>query len=139
VCKLEGRVQPVDTVFVYYGGHGATVEGKGHYLTMQHDWTAGRPGLGRKELFSELRKLNARHLVVLTDCCSETIRDVFGKEAPLPKASWPVLDCLFFHHKGVTDINACQKSAFSWFYNNEQEAGGAFTLALGPRLCSNTD
>jgi hypothetical protein len=108
---------------------------------MHHDLKARQPGLGRNELFDELQKLNVRHIVVLSDCCSATIRGVFGKEAPLPKASWPVLDCLFFHHKGVTDINACQQDAFSWFHSNgeeeqEAEAGGAFTLALGPLFCT---
>jgi hypothetical protein len=133
---LKGQVTTADTVLVYYAGHGATLEGKGHHLTLHHDANAGRPDLARQALLDEMKRLNARQVVVLTDCCSVLVARARGTEAPLPEASWPVLDCLFFHHQGVTDINACQANAFSWYHDDGKQAGGLFTLALGPLLCT---
>ncbi len=135
--KQKQNVKPEDVLLFYYGGHGATLGDQGHCLTMFHD--DGGPYLSRKELLEAMKDLNARHIVVLTDCCSVVISPEQGSEMPLPKASWPVIDCLLFQHKGVTDINACQQNAFSWFYNNDKEAGGAFTLALAPLLCTRKD
>jgi hypothetical protein len=132
--ELAGKVKSEDTLLFYYAGHGATIGERGHCLTMFHDGAG--PYLARKELLDAMKDLKARHVVVLTDCCSADIRGVFGKEERLPEASWPVIDCLLFQHRGVTDVNACQQNAFSWFSNTGDEAGGAFTLALAPLLCT---
>lgn len=130
------KVQPHDTLAFYYAGHGDSTKADGHRLTM----AAGK--LNRKDLLTAMRECKPRLAVVLTDCCSKTAPGVKAKAVPVPPvATWPVMDCLFFNHRGVTDINGCQEDAFSWCYVDKagNDCGGTFTLALVPLLCSRLD
>jgi hypothetical protein len=100
----------------------------------------GAGNLMRKDLVKAMQTLNPRLVVVLTDCCSKVVPPpkFGGAVAPPPKATWPVMDCLFFHHQGVVAINGCQADSFSWCYADKDGGprGGTFTLALVPLLCS---
>ncbi len=116
-----------DTLLFYYSGHGATLGAKGHVLNMTHGH------LLRNDLLREMRALDPRLIIVLTDCCSkETVAKNVGGPLPAnPRATWPVMDHLFFSHKGLTDINGCQADAFSWCISDDEgPRGGTFTVAL---------
>jgi hypothetical protein len=130
--KLQGKVRSVDTLFCHYSGHGQTRGGE-HVLVMKHG------ELPRSKLRSALQALGGRLVVLTSDSCSDVPKRPQGRALPpLPKASWPVLDTLFFHHQGVTDINGCQQGAFCWNYYgpDKKDQGGVFTLALARLLCA---
>jgi hypothetical protein len=123
-----------DTLLFYYTGHGANFGAMGHGLTMTH----GR--LLRNDLLRGMKALNPRLVVVLTDCCSKEVlpKSKAGAVPAPPRASWPVMDQLFFSHQGVADINGCQADSFSWCFDDDKGVarGGTFTVALVPLLCS---
>jgi hypothetical protein len=136
---LSGKVRPDDTLLFYYSGHGATYpQSGGHAMTLHHGDGPRQRALFRAEVRQAMIGLNARHAVLLTDCCSKIPESVKAKivREP-PKASWPLIDILFFHHRGLTEINGCQEDALSWCYSDRQgEKGSTFTLALVPLLCT---
>jgi hypothetical protein len=136
---LKGQVRPDDTLLCYYSGHGATLADQGgQCLAMTHDLNTTRVFLARKDLRLAMESLSPRLTVILTDCCSKVLGGVRGKAiTPPPPAKWPAMDFLFFQHRGVTDINACQEDALAWSYTDDKgvSKGGAFTLALVPLLC----
>ncbi len=123
-----------DTLFFFYSGHGATLGAKGHCLTMTHGV------LARNDLLRAMQALNPRLIVALTDCCSKEVlaKNRAGRIPPNPRATWPVMDQLFFSHKGVADINGCEADSFSWNFGDDQGVakGGTFTVALTPLLCA---
>ncbi|MFO0905748.1 MAG: caspase family protein [Pirellulales bacterium] len=139
---LRGKVRENDSVFVYYSGHGATLlNDGGHALTLHHDQRTQSRFLLRSEVLEAMRSSSPRLRVLLTDCCSKIPEQLRGRLLPAaPKATWPVMDTLFFQHQGLTDINGCQPNAFSWSYwDADGPKGGTFTLALVPLLCTKRD
>src|SRR5262249_6544525 len=132
--SLAGKVKAEDTLLCYYTGHGDLHPREGHRLTMTHGT------LSRKDLRTQAEALKPRLVVLLTDCCAQAPPGGARARAlpSLPRATWPVMDCLFFHHDGLTDINGCQNGAFAWNYFDDKEnpKGGSFTLALAPLLCA---
>jgi len=139
---LKGKIRPNDTLLFYYTGHGATFPDQGgHALTMHHDNVNARPFLFRNDLRQEMLQLQPRLAVIITDCCSKIPDNTRAPQlADLPKATWPVIDQLFFQHAGFVDINGCQGNALSMCYADRQgPKGGTFTLALVSLLCTKRD
>jgi hypothetical protein len=132
--KQAGKVRPMDTVFFYYSGHGATDKDNGHILKMKSG------DLPRSELKKLLEDLQAHNTILITDCCDAPLPPAFmGNPMPSPPpAEWPVLDGLLFQHQGLTDINSCQTGTKAWCYADERgiHRGGVFTLALAKLLCA---
>ncbi|MFO0819480.1 MAG: caspase family protein [Pirellulales bacterium] len=140
--SLAGKIRPNDTLFFYYTGHGATFPNQGgHALTMHHDNVNTRPFLFRRDLRQAMEQLRPRLAVIITDCCSKIPENTRAPQLPdLPKATWPVIDLLFFQHAGFVDINGCQEDALSMCYADQQgPKGGTFTLALVSLLCTKRD
>lgn len=130
--NLRGRVRPEDSLLFFYTGHGAATVKRGHILTMT------RGELDRKQLREAMTALRPRLTIILSDACSRLKREFRGVEVKSPpKATWPVMDCLFFNHEGVTDINGCGPNSFGWCHRDEMKVprGGTFALALVPLLC----
>jgi hypothetical protein len=133
--KLRGKVRDIDTVFCHYSGHGTTRDGK-HVLTL----TSG--DLPRARLRSALTALKVRQVVLTSDACSNDATQAEGRAMKrLPDADWEVLEMLFFHHRGVTDINGCQNGAFCWNYAGpgKKPLGGVFTLSLARLMCGKVE
>jgi hypothetical protein len=126
VSAIRGLpIGPDDTLLVYYTGHGATVEGRGHVLTMAHG------NLLRSDLRAIMAKKRARLSVLLTDCCSSLVKPrkeppVMGAPAPVAKVS-PMLRCLLLQHSGVVDLTSSSYGEASW---SRPGTGGLFTAAL---------
>jgi hypothetical protein len=118
-------------LFFYYSGHGATIEGRGHALTMSHG------NLLRSDLRAILAQRRPRLSVVLTDCCASLVKPRKeppqpGAPAPRPEVS-PVLRCLLLEHQGVVDVTS---SSYGETYWSRQGTGGLFTSALTTPLGS---
>ncbi len=136
-AALRGTIAAKDSLLFYYSGHGAA-DDSGQFLALEHD-RADRAWLYRSRLREAMAACSPRQMILLTDCCSKEVTRAPAEDPPaVPKATWPVMDCLFFHHAGVTDINGCQQDAFSWIYDDGAGAprGSTFTLALVPLLCA---
>lgn len=131
-----------DTLFVYIGGHGATVGGK-------HAFQFTGNGVGREEFVprDDVRELienkRARLAVLMTDTCSdiqtlplkrlkkdEDIK-AFGVEfgvAPAgPRGAVPCFEKLFLKSAGVVDINSSYEGTMAWSFSGND---GVFTQAL---------
>lgn len=123
------RVNRNDTIWFFYGGHGATDRDEGHFLA------TSRGNISRRKLRAALEKTNARNIVITTDACSSP--GVFNY---LPKrrspAEWKAFEQLFFQHRGVTDITAATAPQFAWTNSKD---GGFFSQALARMFCEPVD
>jgi hypothetical protein len=119
-------------LFVYYSGHGANDRQTGeHVLTLKNG-----DMIRRTELLSWMRAKKAGLYVLLTDCCSNEmnlpsslIADREGVPRKVPKGDQitPVLEHLFFRHRGLVDITAAQDGASALC---NPYLGGFFTHSL---------
>jgi len=123
------RLSPSDTLFCYYGGHGAfdpqraagDPSGGHHFQIPSGD-------LMRKTLMKHLLDKGARLTVLITDTCNVRSRaNVHIPEAPgAPAPETPTaLEILLLQHSGVVDISASSRGQFSW---NNATVGGWFTF-----------
>lgn len=128
----------MDTVLVYYCGHGATdvnadpfpsQKTSGHYLALTH----GRP-LFRSTVREALARSRPRLTIVLTECCSNV-----SPVAPLAAA--PGMDpglahSLFLRTRGVVDITAATYDPRTGVEESAvtDPAGGYFTRSLEQTL-----
>lgn len=118
-------VDPNDSLFVYFSGHGAYVRDRGQVLRMK-----GGELLQRSELLSELKAKGPRLVVLVTDACSNII-----EESRYPKYAYSMAEgidhdvCryLFFRHRGVVDIHAASPGQESVAI---QGTGSLFTKSL---------
>ena len=121
------KTGPADALFVYYSGHGVTIDNK-HYLWLQN----GKAGkLERQTLLAEMGKTKPGLKVLATDCCSNRVASKLPAEGqtrdlqPPAKAS-PTAGNLFFRARGTMDMTAATlEESFG-----DDERGGYFTFAL---------
>lgn len=119
------QVDPNDSLFVYFTGHGAYVADRGQVLRMK-----GGELLQRSELLSQMREKGARLTVLITDACSNIIQDKLGARLAYSMADGIDHDAcryLFFRHRGVVDIHAASPGQESVAL---QGKGSLFTKAL---------
>ena len=117
---------PNDVLLLYYSGHGATFEGRGHALTTSHG------NLMRSTVRSAMEARRPRLTVVLTDCCASLIKPrrmppTPGAPAPAPPRLSPLMRCLFLRHQGTVDVTSSSFGETSW---SNSDIGGFFTKAL---------
>jgi hypothetical protein len=117
---------PNDVLLLYYSGHGATVEGRGHVLTTSHG------NLARSTLRSVMESRRPRLTVLLTDCCATVLRlrnlpMAPGAAPPAPPQLSPLMRCLFLQHRGTVDVTSSSFGESSW---STVQTGGFFTRAL---------
>lgn len=122
------RPGPQDTVFFYYAGHGATEQGRGHFLKM----CAGR--LFRSTLRQEIERHNVRQKIIMTESCSNIIPSMHMAMKPGSNTGdWDTLEQLFFSGSGTVDVNSCKPGQVA-------RAGGGtgalWTHCLSDVLCN---
>jgi hypothetical protein len=135
----DAALTPEDTLFVYYSGHGANLaREQGHYLLAANEGVRPKEQwLARAELLDNCRMLKPQLLALLTDCCDNVLdRHVPFKRDRLPRATWPVIESLFFQAKGESDINSCPYDSFAWTHNDKLGNGAVFTYELARLLCT---
>jgi hypothetical protein len=119
------RVQPNDTLFVYFSGHGAYDNFGRHVLAL----ASGR--LDRIYLMGRLKARNARLTVLMTDACSGEI-PIEPEAAPKLDTRNGVLVSLLLRHAGVVDVNAATRGQLGWC--SSSGPGSWFTYVFY-RLC----
>jgi hypothetical protein len=139
---------PNDTIFFFYGGHGAITADKGHALSLTNAGTVAEKYLARDEIRKALQKRNPALAVVITDCCANikpplkppptsdaAPLQVPAEPAPPPPEIAPVVRNLFLQAQGVVDINSCSPGQLAVGYAGFQgQYGGVFTRALSDLL-----
>lgn len=136
-------VSNLDTLFVYYGGHGAHDEihatpgdpSQGHFFQIPTG------NLWRRDLWQAMATKNARLTVLITDTCNK--KGSFLPESPFNYGEQSVaetgrsaLETLLLGYRGVVDINGASPDQFGWC---QPDQGGWFTLHLGDVLSENND
>lgn len=144
-----------DSIFVFYGGHGATESEVGHVLLPQAlPQPGGEPSsvgakLPRSELSDLVGKKPHKFICMVTDACSSKIeisRPVGAPTATAPATEEKAIVTVMLNNKGFLDINAST-------YDKEENkgelavytpAGGVMTLAFldlagGPKSAVDAD
>jgi len=131
------RIRRGDTIFIYYSGHGAIIDGQ-HYLAMSHNGLGNQSGyLSRGTLWKAIEKQAPNLGIVITDCCANRLR---GRSVPQIAGAgnnWFIFTDLFFGLRGKVDINSSKPGQYS---GCDEERGGGFvtnafveTLVLPPQ------
>ena len=98
----ELPVEPNDTVFLYFTGHGAYVRERGQVLKMSD----GELVL-RNEILDLLKGKGARLTILITDACSNIVEPhVLAQMKEAEGIDHDVCRYLFFRHRGVVDLHA---------------------------------
>ncbi len=146
----ELRVDPQDTILVYYNGHGYVDDKNGHHH-LQLDEQIRDRDLPRATLTGALRAKSCRLRMLITDTCSQSISDLASSDATISglgkvvpteeKRKQQYVKDLFLQHEGFLDITAASPE-------KEQIAlgtgggpgglGGFFTHALTKRSLTET-
>lgn len=141
--RWQDKIKPDDTLLVYYAGR-SEITDQGRRLF------PGKTGqVDVPVLKTSLAALKPRQLVIVTDSLQAaearlepvTTAALGDNLVSLPlKASWPVVDALFFHHRGVTEIHAVQADA-RWLLTEagKKPQGSLFSLTLIPLLCQKAE
>lgn len=135
---IENRnVQPNDTIFIYFNGHGY-VDGNEHFLKINDS----RP-TPRRYLTDSLSKQNCRLKMLITDTCSSDLiiekkdENLSTKIESKPRSQQQhYLQHLFYKHEGMLDITAASPGQDAWSNNI---LGGYFTNALSASIGSDAD
>lgn len=138
--KINGlAIQPADTLFVFYQGHGnydpqappGSIE-QGHFLSM-----SDRP-FPRHKLMEQLLAKSPRLLIFLSDCCNVVgylpePQEYRFESRTREVAGWSNYEELLFCHRGIIDATASSRDEFSWFSGEE---GGWFTTTYMTKVRS---
>ena len=121
-----GDVNPGDTVFFYYSGHGGFDPVKGHFMALDGKL---ENSLLRSELRAAILKCNARLAVIFTDCCADVVELPPLAQAPavakgLASKRTMMMNSLFFLQKGIVDVNASSQGQVA---EGKESFGGYFT------------
>jgi hypothetical protein len=122
------KLTPDDAVAVFYFGHGEyDADADQHKLVL-----GARPDkLARDDLVAALHASTASLKVLITDCCSNTVKKPLPQEerqfkTEPPTKLDPMYGCLFFQHRGLVDVTAADRGTFAFY----DDSGGVFTTAL---------
>lgn len=123
-AKIDAMaVEPSDTLFCYFTGHGAYVRERGQVLRM-----AGGEVVPRAELLERMKSKNARLTILITDACSNIVEPrVFASIREAEGIDHDVCRYLFFRHRGVVDLHAAAPGEEAVALN---ETGSLFTSSL---------
>lgn len=124
LAKIDAmEVQPDDTVFCYFTGHGAYMKERGQVLRM-----ADGDLVLRSDLLERMKAKGARLTVLITDACSNVIEPRAFAAMMLPEGiDHDVCRYLFFRHRGVVDLHAAAPGEEAVALNGD---GSIFTSAL---------
>lgn len=102
LAKFYGRVEPQDTVFVYFSGHGVILDQRSNDIQLQ---TCDNQLISRQRLADEVNGLPARLKILITDCCSSfsPFEVAEGSDEVIP---WSTLYFLLLRHEGFVNITA---------------------------------
>ena len=119
--KFAATVQPEDTVFVHFSGHGAMV-GKDQIQILQF---CDEKPLMRTEWAESIGALNCRLKIFITDCCS-SFSETEVAEGDDPVTPWSTLYHLLVLHEGFVNVTAASPGESAW----ATPIGGYFTVNL---------
>ena len=120
---------PTDSVFCYFGGHGAfdPRHGRGD-PSGGHFFQIPGGDLRRRDLWNALRSKPSRLTVLISDSCNiesrvwlRAVMHMRQYETDQPTA----LEVLLLHHRGVVDINSSSHGQYAWC---DRKLGGWFTF-----------
>jgi hypothetical protein len=122
------KVDPGDTVFFYYSGHGGFDSVKGHFMAQDGKLANA---LLRSELRAAIMNCKPRLAVIITDCCSNIIPlppltpvPPVIKALTLRNIPTGIINDLFFRPEGIVDVNACSQGQEA---AGKERVGGFFT------------
>jgi hypothetical protein len=136
-------VSSVDTLFVYFGGHGAydkqrAPEGdvsSGHFFQLPNR------NLWRADVWRAMANKNARLTILISDTCN--VEGSFLPESPFnfrdqtfSARGLSQLETLFLGYRGVVDLNGASLDQYGWC---QPDQGSWFTLHIADALTQYND
>jgi|GEM_PF-5617174 len=127
-----------DTVVCYLSCHGAYDPAASSDSCGGHYFQLYSGALRRSRLLTELRSLNARLTVLISESCNAPGYSPMGRSIPgqssRQRTEYKHLEDLFMLHKGIVNVNSCSRGTYAW---QSSDIGGWFTnsfrsLALTP-------
>jgi hypothetical protein len=122
-----------DTLILYYSGHGAFDEQRGHYFHLQNSTTPFR-----SVFLNAIKAKNVRLGVLITDCCNAQSNipkqpdNLMSVKSPATLS--PLFKALFFEGEGIADITASKVGQCSFIYGTADKRGSIFTWVLCEEL-----
>lgn len=119
--EVAAALQPDDTLFIYFSGHGAVDKNTGHQQLLMCD----EKMLNRDEWAAKVALLNCRLKVLVTDSCSSFLNKEIaeGDEELLP---WNSVYHLLMGHKGFVNVTAASPGEEAFC----TQVGSYFTVNL---------
>jgi hypothetical protein len=140
IAKLPST--PNDTIFVFYGGHGAITD-KGHALSLTNANSVPEKYLPRSEILAAMINRKPAAAILITDCCANVKPHVVpdaDTPSPLKEGSWQVVEQLFLQHQAIIDINSSSPGELAVGYAGvDKKFGGVFTRAFGELICKKVE
>lgn len=124
------RIEPNDSVLVYYSGHGGYSTTDGHYLSL----TLGGNLYRDKVVRAITRPYTPRFWGLITDCCASVSEDSVTYTVQTGPPSTTLLTHLFFDTPGRIDFTSCRPEQVSY---GSPLRGGWFTRCFCQVLSEN--